>query len=135
MNQLAKRPGCELVALLAELIISEGGFMSDIHDDDKKWLKSIFGIDHKAIEKQVTAAGAKAEPPPGPYYLAKAVVGPGERQTYGVVQGSAPCMVDNPYAEHGLTKAAATKRLAELNARVPAAVGPAKTAKKKAKKK
>jgi hypothetical protein len=55
--------------------------------------------------------------PPGPYRLAKAVTLPGERQTYGIVQGSYPGEIENPYSEHGLTKAQAEKRLSELNSR------------------
>ncbi|SRR6266542_2207369 len=54
--------------------------------------------------------------PPGPYRLTKAVTLPGERQTYGIVQGAYPGEVKNPYSEHGLTKAQALKRLEELNA-------------------
>jgi hypothetical protein len=53
--------------------------------------------------------------PPGPYHLAKAVTLPGERQTYGVVQGEYCCQIKNPYQEHGLTKAQAERRLQELN--------------------
>lgn len=59
INQLAKRPAGELIALMVDLIISEGGYCTDVHDDDKKWLKSIFQIDHKAIEKRVTEERAK----------------------------------------------------------------------------
>lgn len=53
MNQL-KRPASELIAIMVDLIISEGGYLTDLHVDDAKWLKSILEIDCKAIEKQVT---------------------------------------------------------------------------------
>jgi ParB/RepB/Spo0J family partition protein len=59
----------------------------------------------------------KSDAPSGPYHLTKAVTLPGERQTYGVSQGSYPGEVKNPYAEHGLTKRQAEKRLEELNSR------------------
>lgn len=84
----------------------------------------LYKIDVGVIERRVKDAGksevrSKKEDkaPPGPYYLTNAVTLPGERKTYGVVQGRGPGEVKNPYEEHGLTKAQAEKRLEELNSR------------------
>lgn len=133
MNQLKGRPAPELIAIMVDLIISEGGYVTDLHAEDSKWLKAILDIDCKAIAKQVIDERAKKEPPPGPYHLAKAVTIPPEKQTYGVVQGEYASQVKDPYSEHGLTKRQAEKRLAELNSRAPATAAKAVKPKKKAK--
>jgi hypothetical protein len=59
ITQLNKWDASQLVALLVDLIVSEGGYCTDVHEEDAKWLKSIFDVDHKAVRKRVTEERAK----------------------------------------------------------------------------
>ena len=58
-RQVARRSLADLVALLVEFVISEGGFSYDSFDADRiLWLKN-FGVDHAKIQKRILKEAKK----------------------------------------------------------------------------
>jgi hypothetical protein len=56
-KQIAQWDVARLVTFLVELFVTEGGYQVDVHADDQKWLRTIFGVDYGRLR----AAAAKGE--------------------------------------------------------------------------
>lgn len=62
-NQLRRRPLGEVVSILVEFVVAEGGFSYDsLHEKNAGWLK-IFGVDYEKIRKQLNAEKPPAKKP------------------------------------------------------------------------